>query len=244
MWCVTEVLAHGGSSIVYRRGGLAVKVLREELRADPGVVARFRGEAEALRAVEHPSVVAFVDAGDDWLATELVDGPSMRELAPMSPARAAALLTQAAAALDAVHAAGYVHRDVKPGNLLVGPGDRVVLIDFALARRMDSAEPWVTPEGNWLGTPAFAAPEQIRGLAMDARSEVYALGAVLYWAITGEVPFPRADDEATMRAHLNEPPPRTGTPFDAVVARAMAKDPRARHVSAAEFAANVPRSAP
>jgi serine/threonine-protein kinase len=220
---------------VYRRGGLAVKVLREELRADPGVVARFRGEAEALRAVAHPSVVAFVDAGDDWLATELVDGPAMRELAPMSPARAAALVTQAAAALDAVHAAGYVHRDVKPGNLLVGPGDRVVLIDFALARRMDSAEPWVTPEGNWLGTPDFAAPEQIRGEPMDARSEVYSLGAVLHWAVTGEVPFPREDAEATMRAHLSEPPPSVHP----VVTRAMARDPAKRYPSAGDFARSV-----
>jgi serine/threonine protein kinase len=226
----------GGSSFVYRtEGGVAVKVLRDELRSDPDVAARFRGEAHVLRAIEHPNVVRLLDAGDWWLSMPFVDGPSLRELAPLPVSRACALVAQAAEALEGVHSAGYVHRDVKPGNLLVDGSDHVVLIDFALARPMDSAEPWVTPEGRWLGTPDFAAPEQIRGLPMDARSEVYALGAVLHWAITGEVPFPRDDAEATMRAHLEAPPPSVHP----VVARAMAKDPAERHASAADFARSV-----
>lgn len=209
-----------------------MKVLREELRGDPGVVARFRREAEVLAALDHPNVVRLLDAGEWWLATEFVEGPSLRELAPVPVSRACALVAHAAWALEGVHRAGFVHRDVKPGNLLVGPGDRVVLIDFALARRMDSAEPWVTEDSRWLGTPEFAAPEQIRGQPMDARSEVYSLGAVLHWALTGEVPFPRADAEATMRAHLETPPPSSHP----VVARAMAKDAADRHPSAANFA--------
>jgi serine/threonine protein kinase len=226
----------GGSSVVYRaEGGVAVKVLREELRSDPDVAARFRGEADVLRAIEHPNVVRLVDAGDWWIAMELVDGPSLLELAPLPVSRACELVAQAASALEGVHSAGYVHRDVKPGNLLVDSSGRVVLIDFALARRMDSTEPWVTPEGRWLGTPDFAAPEQIRGGPMDARSEVYALGAVLHWAITGEVPFPRDDVEATMRAHLEAPPPSVHP----AVARAMAKDPADRYPSAAGFAAAI-----
>jgi serine/threonine-protein kinase len=241
MGCVTELAGHriegvagrGGSSVVYRAaGGLAVKVLRDDLRGDPEIVARFRREAEIAAAIRHPNVIDVVDAGDWWLAMPFVDGSSLRELAPLERSRAVALVSQAGAALDAVHAAGYVHRDVKPGNLLVGPDDRLHLIDFALARRMDSPEPWVTPDGNWLGTPDFAAPEQIRGGAMDARSEVYALGGVLHWAITGGVPFPRADAASTMRAHLSEPPPA----LDPVVARAMAKDPAARYASAGELA--------
>jgi serine/threonine-protein kinase len=244
MGCVTEIEGHriegvvgrGGSSVVYRAaGGVALKVLREELRGDSGVAARFRREAEVLAAIEHANVIGVVDAGEWWLAMPLVDGVSLRELAQahaVERPRAVALVSQAAAALDAVHAAGYVHRDVKPGNLLVDSTGRVHLIDFALARGMDSDEPWVTPEGNWLGTPDFAAPEQIRGLAMDARSETYALGGVLHWALTGEVPFPRRDADATMRAHLSEPPPAR----DPVVARAMAKDPAARYRTAGELA--------
>ena len=230
--------------MVYRCGGAAVKVLREELRSDPEVRERFGNDATVASLVEHPNVVRVLEAGAGWVRMELVEGPSLRELAPLPVARAAALVVQAASAVDAVHAAGYVHRDVKPGNLLVGPADRVVLIDFALARRMDAPEPWVTAEGNWLGTPEFAAPEQIRGLAMDARSEVYSLGAVLYWAITGEVPFARGDADAIMRAHLHDPPPGTGTPLDPVIARAMAKDPADRHPSAAAFSANVQNTTP
>ena len=217
---------------MHRDGGVALKVLREELREDPDVVARFRGEADVLRAIDHPNVVRLLDAGDWWLRLELVDGPSLLELAPLPVSRAAALVAQAGWALEGVHAAGFVHRDVKPGNLLVGGSDRVVLIDFALARRMDDAAPWVTEDGRWLGTPDFAAPEQILGRPMDARSEVYSLGAVLHWAVTGEVPFPRADPDAVMRAHLSEPPPSAHP----VARRAMAKDPAARYPSAAAFA--------
>ncbi|HKP88463.1 MAG TPA: serine/threonine-protein kinase [Thermoleophilaceae bacterium] len=231
---IEGVAGEGGSSVVYRcAGGVAVKVLREELRSDAGVVERFRGEAEAAGAVDHTNVVELLDAGDWWIAMRFVDGPSLLELAPLGRSQAVAIVSQAAAALDAVHAAGYVHRDVKPGNLLVDSGGRVHLVDFALARRINDPAPWVTGEGNWLGTPVFAAPEQIRGEPMDARSEVYALGGVLHWALRGEVPFPRADAEATMRAHLSEPPPAG----DPVVERAMAKDPAARYPSAGELAA-------
>jgi serine/threonine protein kinase len=231
---IEGVAGHGGSSVVYRAAGaVALKVLREELRDDPGVVERFRREAAVAAAIDHPNVIDVLDAGDWWLAMRFVDGASLRELAPLERPRAAAIVSQAAAALDAVHSAGYVHRDVKPGNLLVDADDRVHLIDFALARRIDDPGLWVTDEGNWLGTPDFAAPEQIRGHAMDARSEIYALGGVLHWAMTGSVPFPREDADSTMRAHLTEPPP-TGDP---VVERAMAKDPAARYASAAELAA-------
>ena len=217
---IGSVIGRGGSSVVYRADGVALKVLRDDLRDVPGVLERFNNDAAVAAAVEHPNVVAIHEAGDGWLAMELVEGPSLRELAPLPPARAAALVAQVADALDAVHAAGYVHRDVKPGNVLVGPGDRAVLIDFALARPIESAEPWVTAEGKWLGTPEFAAPEQVRGRAMDARSEVYSLGALLYWTVTAELPSP----------------PRPGTPFHAVVARAMAPDPTDRYASAGELA--------
>jgi serine/threonine protein kinase len=230
---IESVVGGGGSSVVYRCAeGVALKVLREELRGDPDVAARFRREADVLRAIDHTNVVRLLDAGEWWLAMPFVEGPSLRELAPLPVSRAEELVAQTAHALEGVHAAGYVHRDVKPGNLLVDGSGRVVLIDFALARRTGSDEPWVTPEGRWLGTPDFAAPEQIRGVEMDARSEVYALGAVLHWAITAEVPFPRADADATMRAHLDEPPPAVHP----VAARAMAKDPASRYPSVADFA--------
>ena len=157
------------------------------------------------------------------------------------PGRAAALVEQAAAALDAIHRAGFVHRDVKPANLLVDRDDHVYLTDFGLAKAVITRQRR-DAHGQWVGTLDYVAPEQIRGGRIDARADVYALGGVLHFALTGRVPFERAGDEAKLWAQLSAPPPvpsavRAGLPaqFDVAVARAMAKEPNERYPSAGDL---------
>ncbi|MEA2375399.1 MAG: hypothetical protein QOD53_1862 [Thermoleophilaceae bacterium] len=201
--------------------------------------ARFANELAVGRSFEHPSLLPFHDGGEErgvpWVSMRWVDGSDLRHLAPLAPRRAARIVAAVAGALNAMHELGLVHRDVKPGNVLVeGTGGGVFLTDFGLAKAI-SSDPGLTVGGNWLGTADFAAPEQIRGLAVDARTDVYALGGVLFWALTGRVPYPEDSDEAKMRAHLSEPPPSLDGPLGAVVARAMAKDPGERFASAGEL---------
>jgi serine/threonine-protein kinase len=157
----------------------------------------------------------------------------------LEPARAADVVAQVAAALDAAHAAGLVHRDVKPANVLIA-GEHVYLSDFGITR-MQEADTQITDSGGWVGTVDFMSPEHLSGEPTDARSDVYALGCVLYTTLTGSPPFRRRTVPATITAHLHEPPPRpSATPgvppaFDAVVARALAKDPAARYASAGDL---------
>jgi serine/threonine-protein kinase len=162
---------------------------------------------------------------------QFVDGSDLKELAPLDPPLAARIVAQIAGALDALHARGLVHRDVKPGNVLVDGRHHAYLTDFGLAKK----QPALEVGGRWYGTVDYAAPEQIRAQALDARTDVYALGGVLYWALTGQVPFPRESDEAKMRAHLDDDTP-SSLPLSEVVARAMAKRPEERFESAAALA--------
>ena len=167
----------------------------------------------------------------------------VRREGPLEPARAARIVAQTGAALDAAHAAGLVHRDVKPANVLLGPGDHVYLTDFGLtkqARSLGTAH--TTRTGHWVGTLDYVAPEQIRGERVDARADVYALGCVLFFALCGTVPFAREGDEARLWAHLHEAPPRPSAVvpsvpggFDAVIARALAKAPDDRYPSAGDL---------
>jgi serine/threonine-protein kinase len=235
-----DVAARGGWSVVYRATDpatgdpVAVKAIAEELAADEGFRARFRRECEIAASIDHPNLIPVRRSGDGFLAMEWVEGVTLRELAPLEPARAAWIAAQVAAALDAVHARGLVHRDVKPGNVLVGTGDHAYLTDFGLAKEI-SADPGLTDGGRWLGTVDYAPPEQIRGLPADERSDVYALGATLFQTLTGRVPYPREDDSEKMTAHLHQPPPEHDSPLDPVVRRAMAKDPQARFASAGDL---------
>jgi DNA-binding beta-propeller fold protein YncE len=149
------------------------------------------------------------------------------------------MVAQIGAALDAAHAAGLVHRDIKPANVLLGPEDHVYLTDFGLTRHALSTA-GATKPGHWVGTLDYVAPEQIRGARVDARVDVYALGCLLFYALTGQVPYARDGDEAKLWAHLNDPPPKPsehGAPvaFDAVIQRALAKDPDARYPSAGDL---------
>jgi serine/threonine-protein kinase len=235
---IEGVAGRGGLSVVYRavHAGtgqtVALKLLRPELEDDEELRERIRNEATVASSLDHPHVIPIHEAGPSFIAMQFVDGSDLKELAPLEPTRAARMVAQAAEGLGALHARGLVHRDVKPGNVLV-EGDHAYLTDFGLARE----QPALETAGRWYGTVDYAAPEQIRAQALDARTDVYALGGVLCWALTATVPFPRDDDDAKMRAHLEDTPSLPAFPeLEAVVRRAMAKRPEERFESAAALA--------
>ena len=235
---IEGVAGRGGWSVVYRAAGpagpVALKTIASELAGDEDFRRRLRREREIGAMVEHPNLVPVLGGGDDHIAMRWIEGSTLRQLLPLEPARAARIVAQVAGALDALHGAGFVHRDVKPSNVLVADGDRAYLTDLGLAKEID-ADPGLTDAGRWLGSVDYSPPEQIRGEPLDARADVYALGATLYRALTGEVPYSRDDDRAKMRAHLDEPPPVAPPPLGAVVARAMAKNPVERHPTAGDL---------
>ena len=251
---IEEVVGHGGMGVVYRavHGALgrtvALKILAPELAGNDEFQARFRQESKLAASIDHPNVIPIFDAGDEggslYVTMRFVAGTDLRELAAsggLDPTRAARIVAQAAEALDAAHARGLVHRDVKPGNVLIeshGGQEHAFLTDFGLTKQV-SSDPSITETGNWLGTVDYAAPEQIRARPLDRRADVYALGGVLYWALTGRVPYPREGDMAKMYAHLNDPPPPLGDSIPAelasVVATAMAKDPADRYRKAGDL---------
>jgi YVTN family beta-propeller protein len=254
---IESLLGRGGMGVVYRARDsdlgrdVALKVIAPELVADAEIRSRFLREARAAAAIEHPNVIPVHAAGERdgvaFLAMRLVDGDDLRARVrregPPAIEEACALIEQAANGLDAIHRAGFVHRDIKPGNLLVDRSGHVYLTDFGLAKQLLTSSGNATRTGRWVGTLDYIAPEQIRGGRVDARADVYALGGVLHYVLTGQVPFERDHDEAKLWAQLSDPPPapstlRPGTPLalDAVVARAMAKDPGERYPSAGDLA--------
>ncbi|MFB8276146.1 serine/threonine-protein kinase [Nocardia colli] len=260
---VLRKLGAGGMGAVYlaqhprlpRRD--ALKVLAEGPSADGEFRARFLREAELASRLAHPNVVAIYDRGmfEDslWIAMQYVEGCDAAELAEQGPQalpveRALHIVGAAASGLDAAHAAGLLHRDVKPANILVSPKpgapDRVLVTDFGIARAAGESAT-ITAAGEVLATLAYAPPEQLNGAALDHRCDVYALGGTLYFLLTGSVPFPRATQAAVMYAHLAEPPPRPSAAnpalppqLDTVIARAMAKDPEDRYPSCGALAAD------
>src|SRR4051794_511529 len=250
---IEGVLGRGGMGVIYRATELrlgrsvALKLIATEQASDPEVRERFEREARMTASIEHPNVVPVYGAGEEdghlYLVMRYVPGTDLHHLlrteGRLAPARAASIIAQVADALDAAHAAGLVHRDVKPANVLIG-GDHAYLSDFGITR-VQSAETRITDSGNWIGTVDFMAPEHLRGEPTDARADVYALGCVLYTALTGTPPYRRTTVPATITAHLHEPPPRPsetpGVPvaFDAVIARALAKEPADRYPSAGDL---------
>ena len=192
-----------------------------------------------------PVYGAGVADGRAYLVMRYVDGDDLRTLVrrvgPLTAARAAEVTVALGDALDAIHRAGYIHRDVKPANVLLDASGHVYLSDFGLAKQA-LASAGLTESDRWVGTLDYAAPEQIRGGKVDARADVYALGGVLHFMLTGAVPFDRESDEAKLWAHLSEPPPlpsalRPDLPagLDDVVQRALAKEPEERHPSAGDM---------
>lgn len=233
---------------------VALKVLTAELSADPAFRERFRREGLLQAALDHPHIVTVYEAGEAdgrlFLAMRMVEGPTLKDLIlrrQLDDRRALRLLTQVAEALDAAHAKGLIHRDVKPQNVLVGAGDHAYLADFGLTKANDDAA--MTETGQFVGTIDYISPEQARGGQATARSDVYALTAVLCECLTGRVPFERSTEERALLAHLTEPPPRLSqvrsdlpAAMDEVVAQGMAKDPAERPASAGELMLRARRS--
>jgi serine/threonine protein kinase len=253
-------LGHGGMGIVYLARevrldrNVALKVIRAELAEDERFRVRFREESRTAASIEHPRVVTVFGAGEHhgllYVAMRYVPGRDLGRLisaqGALSAGEAASLIAQVADGLDAVHAAGLVHRDVKPANVLIGAagpgedGSTAYLTDFGLAKLVASTS-GLTATGEVIGTVDYMAPEQIEGRRVDARADVYALGCVLFHAVTGEVPFPERESSSKMWAHLNESPPALGSTddgravLDPVIHRAMAKDPADRFPSAGDL---------
>jgi serine/threonine-protein kinase len=250
---IEAVAGRGGMGIVYRATQLslgrpvAVKLIAPERAGDPGFRERFERESRVAAAIDHPNVIPVYAAGEEgghlYLVMRYVKGIDLQGLLArerrLPSARVAAIGLQVGAALDAAHAVGLVHRDVKPANVLLS-GEHAYLADFGLSQLVGT-DTRLTSTGQWIGTADFMAPEQFSGEEVDARADVYALGCVLYNALTGETPYPRGTVPATMLAHMHDHPPRPsevahGVPagFDRVIARALAKDPEARYPSAGD----------
>lgn len=249
---IVETIGRGGMGVVYlaeqealgRR--VALKLLSRELAGDPGFRERFQEEARTAASLDHPNVISIHDAGEHdgelYIVMRWVPGGDLRRLlrdGPVSPERAAALTAQVASALDAAHARGLVHRDVKAANvLLADDGATAYLTDFGLTKAAAQTS-GLTRTGQWLGTLDACAPEQIEGRRVDARTDVYALGCLLFQLLTGSVPYRRDHDAAKVWAHVNAPvpSPRELVPtldprWDALFASALAKDPAERFASA------------
>jgi Protein kinase domain len=249
-------IGRGGMGVVYLAADdrldrrVAVKLLSPDMARDERFRERFLRESRLAATIEHPNVVPVHDAGEAdgvlYLVMRHVAGTDLgsylRANGPLPIDRAVAVVAQAAAALDAAHARGLVHRDVKPANILLD-GDHVYLCDFGLTKAAASIS-GLTATGQLIGTIDYVAPEQFEGRAVDGRSDIYSLGCVAYECLTGTPPFRRDNELATLWAHAHEPPPspaaaRPGVPaqMDAAVRRAMAKAPEERFGSGAEMVA-------
>ncbi len=256
---IEEQIGAGGMGIVYRVTNVALnriyalKVLAPELAEDEQFRGRFQREMRIAASLDHPNVVRIHYAGEQegflFLAMDYIHGEDLRRLilrdGALDPGRAVELLSQIASALDAAHSKGLVHRDIKPGNVLLTIRDgeeRAYLTDFGLAKRSDTlAELTVT--GSVVGTADYMSPEQVTGDPADARSDIYSLGCVFFQMLTGKVPYEREKTLATMFAHVHDPLPPLESPladsypeFTPVLVRAMAKRPDDRYLSAGDLA--------
>src|SRR6266540_1182205 len=258
---VGPLLGVGGMAEVYeghdrllaRR--VAIKVLLAQYAHDPAFLARFRREAQAAASLSHPNIVAVFDTGsqdDIWfIVMEYVAGRTLRDVinaeGPVHPARAAEICADVASGLAGAHARGVVHRDVKPGNVMLTTDGKVKVMDFGIARA--SAAPSITQTAAVVGTAQYIAPEQAQGLEVDARTDVYALGCCLYEMLTGQVPFTGPTPVAIAYQHVQEDPtppralnPDVPVPLERVCLKAMAKRPEDRYQTAVELRADLERA--
>ena len=253
---IESVLGQGGMGTVYiaeqssPTRKVVLKLLRSELTEDEAFRRRFVHESEAAASTEHPNIVPIYSAGEAdgvlYIAMRYVEGDDLRALIAhegrLPPERAIEIVSQVASALDAAHARGLVHRDVKPSNILLDQQGNAYLSDFGLIKRSE-VDTGLTKTGQFMGSIEYCAPEQIRGDEVDGRADVYSLGCVVFEAISGRPPFTRDTEVATLYAHLEQEPPRlssvapaSNAELDAVVAKALAKDPIRRFATAGAFA--------
>src|SRR4051812_31294296 len=247
---VEGVLGQGGMGVVYEATQLslnrtvALKLLAGQLGDDPAFRERFRREGLLQAQIDHPNIVTVYEAGDTdeglFLAVRLVRGPNLKDMIiarELDAGRSLRILTPIADALDAAHAEGLIHRDIKPQNILISGRDHAYLADFGLTKA--PGEKSLTKTGQFVGTLDYISPEQIRGKPASKQSDIYALAAVLYECLSGVGPYPKDSEAAVLYAHMSDEPPsvteaRPDLPaaLDAVIRKAMAKEPEARHESA------------
>jgi len=253
---IRSVLGKGGMGTVYLADDhsldrqVALKMLPLHLSQAPDIVARFQREARALARLRHPNLMHIYTVGEHqgrpFFAMEYIRGSTLSSLiaktGPLPPPQAVHIAAEVMSALDKVHKAGIIHRDIKPGNIMVDEDGRAVLMDFGLARQDTDAA--LTADHTVLGTPNYMSPEQARGERLDARTDIYSLGVVIYEMLTGGPPFKGKTSFEILRQHIEStvPPPSERQPdvppeLDAVTARALAKSPADRFQNVGEMAA-------
>ena len=257
---IGEPLGYGGMSEV-RRGrdtvlgrDVAVKIMRPELARDETFYQRFRREAQNSASLNHPSIVAIYDQGEErtddgalpYIVMELVEGDTLRDIikmdGPMEVERALGVMADVCGALDFSHRKGIIHRDVKPANIMISDDGAVKVMDFGIARAVSDSSSTLTNTSSVLGTAQYLSPEQARGENVDARSDLYSAGCVLYEMIAGSPPFTGESPVAVAYQHVRESPrppsainPAVGRYVDAIVMQAMAKNPENRYPSAGDM---------
>ncbi|GAA5046624.1 Stk1 family PASTA domain-containing Ser/Thr kinase [Nocardia callitridis] len=261
-----EIIGFGGMSEVHKARDLrlsrdvAIKVLRADLARDPTFYLRFKREAQNAAALNHPAIVAVYDTGEaeidggplPYIVMEYVDGDTLRDIVrgkgPMPPRRAMEVIADVCAALDFSHKAGIVHRDMKPANIMINRAGAVKVMDFGIARAIADAANPMTQTAAVIGTAQYLSPEQARGETVDARSDVYSVGCVLFEILTAEPPFTGDSPVAVAYQHVREDPRlpslvHSGVPreLDSVVLKAMSKNPANRYQSAADMRADLIR---
>src|SRR4051794_7303352 len=254
------VLGRGGMAEGHRGRDLrlgrevAVKVLRSDLARDPSFQVRFPREAQAAASLNHPAIVGVYDPGEDrpasgatpYIVMEYVEGQTLRDVlrrdGVLSPERAMSLAADICGALDFSHRNGIVHRDVKPGNVMITPQGSVKVMDFGIARAVSDSAATMTSTAAVIGTAQYLSPEQARGEGVDARSDVYSLGCLLYELVTGAPPFTGDSPVSVAYQHVREDPRLPSSinrqippELDAILLKAMSKNPANRYQSAADM---------
>lgn len=255
-----DTIGFGGMSEVYLARDqrldrdVAIKVLRADLARDPSFYLRFRREAQNAASLNHPSIVAVYDTGEadtdegplPYIVMEYVQGDTLRDLVrndgPFDPRRASAVIADVCAALDFSHKNGIVHRDMKPANIMINLAGEVKVMDFGIARAISDASSTMTQTAAVIGTAQYLSPEQARGERVDARSDIYSVGCVLFEILSGEPPFTGDSPVAVAYQHVSEEPPAPSSinpdispELDSIVLKALSKNPANRYQNAAEM---------